>query len=292
MRGSISRRLAGFLSLLLIASTSIHSQTPGSFYWVNFHSPKDQDIVVWVTRSLAVEDFTAIREIGVMYDSALVVTSLRATPQSPPGDDSFNVWNVSLINHEVTPLIKGVDLRWLDFLRFSAGAPLEPTILYDNCRECAPNTYFTAFHYDVQRRQWEARWIQDGEGIPVWNTNHPAGIAWTQVYAVVTGGNGIAQVDTWNHFDFGRGRPVQDTIYRYDVDPFSGLDRTVMLSGKDADATKAQLCSAQDAVTGLARGQDSILCQVLLNSSYRRRPSTSPGGSQGQSAPPGHHVGH
>lgn len=241
------------------------SRQPGSFYWVDFHSPKDQSIVVWVTRALAVTDWTAIREIGVTYDSALVVTTKRATPQSLPDTDSFNVWNVSLINRMVTPILKGVNLRWLASLRFVAGEPLEPAVLYDNCRQCAANTYFTAFHYDIARRQWEARWVNGTNGIAVWNTEHPAGTDWTQVYAVMTGGNGIAQLVTWNHFAFGGNQPPEDSIFRYDVDPFSGLDRTAVVSGKQADAMKVALCGAQDAVTGLARGQDSDLCREVMH---------------------------
>lgn len=244
-------------------------QQPDAFHWVNFHSPKDQSIVVWVTRSLAVVDWTAIREIGVMYDSALVVTTKRATPESLPDTDSFDVWNVSLTDHMVTPLLKGVNLRWLAMLRMFASMPMEPAVLYDNCRQCAANTYFTTFHYNVATRRWEARWVNGGEGVAVWNTEHPAGMDWTQVYAVVTAGNGIAQLVTWNHFDYGPGKPPGDSIFRYDVDPFSGLDRTAVVSGKQLEATKVALCSAQDAVTGLARGQDSDLCSQVLHKPAR-----------------------
>lgn len=253
------------MAVLLVAPLPALSQQTGEFYWVNFHSPKDQSIVIWVTRSLAVENWTAICEIGVMYDAALVVTTDRPTPQSLPDSDSFNVWNVSLTSHLVTPVLKGVNLRWLASLRMFAGAPMEPAVLYDNCRQCAANTYFTTFHYDIVTRRWEARWVNGGETVAVWNTNHPAGMDWTQVYAVVTNGNGIAQLVTWNHFDFGKGKPPEDSIFRYDVDPFSGLDRTAVVGPREVEATKTTLCSAQDAVTGLARGQDSNLCREVLH---------------------------
>jgi len=276
MRGLLPLRLPGLAVLLFFFALPVFAQAPDSFYWVDFHSPKDQSVVVWVTRALAVESWTAIREIGVEYDAALVVTTLRATPQSLPGADTFNVWSVSLTNHLVTPLLHGVDLRWLDWLRFTRGAPLEPTVLYENCRNCSANTYFTAFYYDSTVHRWAARWIDGGEGVPVWNSTHPAGVDWTQVYAVMTGDNGVAQLVTWNHFDFGRQRPAQDTLYRYTVDPFSGLAQTVAVSGRPADAMKTRLCSAQNAVTGLARGQDSELCQELLHGPWRRRPATRP----------------
>lgn len=262
----VPRRIAALIAVLLAASIPAFSQQAGSFYWVDFHSPKDQSVIEWVKRSLTVADWTAIREIGVMYDAALVVTTNRATPESLPDSDSFNVWNVSLANHMVTPILKGTNLRWLASLRFFANAPMEPAILYDNCRQCAANTYFTSFHYDVATHRWEARWINGGEGVAVWNTNHPAGMAWTQVYAVAAAGNGVVQLITWNHFDYRAGREPTDTMFRYDVDPFSGLDRTAMITGRQAvGAMKVALCSAQDAVTGLARGQDSELCRQVLH---------------------------
>ncbi len=261
-----SWRIAVLLAVFLASVFPVFAQQPGSsFYWIDFHSPKDQSIVIWVTRALAVEDWTNIREIGVMYDSALVVTTRRPTPQSLPDADSFNVWNVSLTNHLVTPLLKGVNLRWLAMLRFFAGAPMEPAVLYDNCRQCAANTYFTAFHYDLATRRWEARWLNGENGVAVWNTSHPAGTDWTQVYAVMTGGNGIAQLVTWNHFGFGGNQPPEDSIYSYDVDPFSGLDRTAVVSGTQADAMKVALCNAQDAVSGLSGGQNSDLCRQVLH---------------------------
>ena len=70
-------------------------------------------MVAWVTKSLAVGDWTAIREIAVDYDAALVVTTNRTTPQSAPTADSFTIWTASLTDHTYAPLIRGVNLRWL-----------------------------------------------------------------------------------------------------------------------------------------------------------------------------------
>ena len=72
---------------------------PDAFRWIDFHSAKDQDVITWVTRSLTVENWSAIREIGVEYDAALVVTTTRPSPQSLPASDTFTVWSLSLTNH-------------------------------------------------------------------------------------------------------------------------------------------------------------------------------------------------
>ena len=89
MRVVFPRLFCGLIAAMLtVATPSFSQQDP--FRWMDFHSQKDQDIVVWVTRSLAVENWTAIREIGVQYDAALVVTTIgprrnrRPTPTPSP----------------------------------------------------------------------------------------------------------------------------------------------------------------------------------------------------------------
>ncbi len=231
-------------------------------------------------RSLEVEKWTAIREIGVVYDAALVVTTDRPGPQSSPGDDSFTVWNVSLTSHVVAPMLSGVKLRWFDWQHFQTNAPEELTILYDNCHDCAASTYFTAFISDIAHHMFVARWLAaDGQGVLVWNATGPSaasGIDWTQVYAVMAEPDGHAFLCTWNHFEYGKLRPPSNTLFRYDVDPQTGQERTVELTRQDADAMEMRLCRGQSSVQGLERGQDSQVCQQMLNEQPQRKPVTTP----------------
>jgi hypothetical protein len=276
------------IATLLPAATSLCAQQPDSFRWMDFHSQKDQDVVVWVAQSLAAKQWTAIREIGVEYDAALVVTTFRATPQAAANADTVTVWSVSLTNHSHAPLLTGVNLRWLDGMRFAKDAPLEPAAFYDNCGDCAADTYFTAFHYDLSQHGWAARWMRGGQAVPVWSANPPAGAAWTQVYAGFSEPDGRDSVSTWNHFEYGKHKPPEDFVYLYDLDPLNGLERTQQLSGKKAEAMKERLCRAQDAVPGLARGQDSPLCQQIVKPRPERKPvTTPPANNRGQSVPPG-----
>jgi hypothetical protein len=255
---------------------------------MDFHSQKDQDIIVWVTQALAAEKWTAIREIGVQYDAALVVTTLRATPESAPNEDAFSVWSVSLTNHSLTPLLKGFNLRWVGFMAFAEAESQEPGVLYDSCIECEQDTYFTAFHFDPSQHIWGARWMRGGQGAPVWSANPPAGVVWTQVYAGLAETNGRALVGTWNRFEYGDSKPPADFVYRYDLDPLSRLERTQLLSGKDAEAMKLRVCRAGEVLPGLARGQDSGLCQQLVNPRPERKPVTTPPvNNHGKSKPPG-----
>jgi hypothetical protein len=293
MRVVTSWLFYGLIAAMLAAATPLQAQqAPDSFRWIDFHSAQaqDQDVVVWVKRSLAAEKWTAIREIGVKYDAALVVTTLRPTPQSPPNSDTFTVWYASLTSHVVAPLLKGSNLRLLDWMPLADGRPQELGALYDDCNECAASTFFTAFYYDRPHHMWNTRWMRGGQGALAWTANPPAGVALTQVYAVLNELNGRQVLGTWSHFDYGRSRPAEDIVYRYDLDPYSRLERTQLLSGKEAGAMKQRLCGAQNAALdlGLARGQDSALCRQMVPHRSERRPvTTPPANNQGRSMPPG-----
>jgi hypothetical protein len=291
MRGVLFRTFLAVVLLVSALTAAPLQAQQDSFRWMDFHSAKDQDIIVWATRSMDPEKWTAIREIGVLYDAALVVTSQRANPQASPGADVFTIWSVSLTQHTAaTPLLKGVNLRWLDWMQFADSSTPELAILYDDCRECAATTYFTALHYDLSQHLWTARWIRGGQAVPVWSANAPDGVQLTRVYAILSQPNGRQLIGTWNHFDYGKQKPSEDFVYRYDLDPLSGLERTQLLSGKDADAMKQRLCSVQGADAELARGQDSALCQDTVHARPQRRPvTTPPANNQGRSTPPGAH---
>ena len=258
---------------------------------MDFHSQaqNEQDILAWVSRSMQPEKWTSIREIGVIYDAALVVTSTRSNPQASPTSDVFNIWSASLTSHAITPLLKGVNLRWIDWMQFSDIGPPELGAIYDDCGECAATTYFTAFFYDRSQHIWNARFIRGGQGAPVWSGTSPEGVNLTRVYAILAGPNGREMVGTWNHFDYGKQKPPEDFVFRYGLDPASGLEATQILSGKEAEAMEQRLCTFQG--TGnIARGQDSALCQQTVHPRAERRPTTTPPpNNQGRSVPPGAH---
>jgi hypothetical protein len=269
----VSRRILSALTAVILApALAAHAQSsPENFHWVDFHSPQDQDVVVWVNRSLDPEKWTAIREIGVEYDAALVVTSLRKTPQSPPSLDTFSVWSVSLTNHSVHALLQGANLRLLDWMLFAVGRPRDLAALYDDCNECDASTFFTAFYYDIPQHGWATRWMRGSQAILLSSASAGQGVTITQAYAVLADPNGHEVIGTWNHID-DKQKPSEDYVYEYDVDPLSGLERTQRLEGKSADAMKKRICSGADAVTGLARGQDAPQCQPGAKAQPPHRP--------------------
>lgn len=290
MRCFVRLRVIFWLIVLSALSPNLPAQAPASFRWIDFHSPADQDVVVWVTRALDTQKWTAIREIGVQYDAALVITTLRANSQSPGNADTFSIWSVSLSNRALTPILQGANLRFLDWMLFVPGSPRELAVLYDDCNNCDATTFFTAFYYDFRQHTWAARWMRSGKAVPVWAANPAPGITLTQVYALLADSNGRETLGTWNHLDYGSQKPAEDFLYRYDLDPATGIERTQLLFGKDAAGMKDRLCLAQNTVPGTSRGQDSSLCPQTQKAHPGRKPvTTPPANNKGRSIPPGTH---
>ena len=296
MRGTFPRLSFAALCLLIVsiparaqedaAAPEVSQQGP--FHWVDFHSDKDQPFIVWVQRALAAEKWSAIREIGVQYDAALVVTTERAAPDALPDADTFQLWSVNLTNHMRTALLKGVNLRWVDWMNLREGTPHEVAILYDDCRDCAATTYFTTFHYDFSQHILAPRWMRGGQAVPVWTSAAPPGVDLTQIYAILPQPDGQEFLATWSHYDYDKQKPAEDYIYRYDIDPFNAVERTQLVTNKDAETMKQRLCSAQASNSAVARGQASGLCDQLLHPRSERRPATTPpANAQGRSTPPG-----
>lgn len=288
---SIFRWALALFAAMAFAASPATAQAPDAFRWIDFHSPNDQDVVNWVTRALAAQKWTAIREIGLQYDQALVVTTYRNSSQSAPNHDSFSIWSVSMANRALTHIIDGTNLHLMDWLLLNVGQGRELGVLYDDCNDCEATTYFTTLHYDLRQHTWGARWLQGGgKTIPVWTTKAPLGVTQTQVFAVMAEDNGRETLATWNHLDYGKQKAAEDFVYRYDVDPQTDLERNGLLFGRDAANMKDHLCHGQNFVPGLSRGQDSTLCEepATQKARFERRPvTTPPANNQGQSRPPG-----
>src|SRR5579859_462660 len=108
---SILRCAVALIVAAASASSPSTAQAPDAFRWIDFHSPNDQDVVNWVERALATQRWTAIREIGLQYDQALVITTFRNSPQATPNHDAFSIWSVSMSNRALTHIIDGTNLR-------------------------------------------------------------------------------------------------------------------------------------------------------------------------------------
>jgi len=288
---------AGFLAFS--GDTASAQPTVEGFHWVDFHDPADAKYVTWVTKELTAEKWSAIREIGVQWDSAIVVTSLRATPQSPPPSDTYTVWAVALAKHSVQPLLHGASphiLNWTTFGGASSAVP-ELALMYDDCFGCdAPSTFFTTLYYSFTDHAWRARWMRGDQGAALWSAGLVAGVTRTQIYGLLTEPPGRDVLATWSHYDYGKDKPAEDYVFEYSVDPASGLEQTQRLSGDHAEQMEQRLCKADPgqidpSLAELAMGQGSEVCRQLAPANPKgrlmRRPATTPpANNHGQSLPP------
>jgi hypothetical protein len=281
----LKRSLVAFAATGFLAATQLCAQQPPeAFHWVNFHSDADSDVVNWVSHALENQPWTVIREIGVQYDAALVITAERKSKNAMPATDNFSLWSVSLTTHAATPLVTGANLHFVDWLRFTAGRTPEMALFYDDCEHCQATTFFTAVHYDGTTHEWVARWLHAGQAAPVWSSNTLADGSWTQLYGLFPRTDGSVALATWSHFDDTTHKPQSDFVYLYSVDLKSGIESSTLLSGKAVEQTKQRLCRPENLLPGLGRGQDTPLCQRLLKPDAH--PVTSPpSNNQGRATP-------
>jgi hypothetical protein len=304
------------LALLCFASAALPvSAQPGldAFHWADFHDAKDAPTVAWVTQALKAEKWTDIREIGVLWDAAIVVTTERKTPQSTPASDLYTVWSVSLAKRDAQPLFHGVGLRILNFTNFGGPYQQAPelALIYEDCYACdAPSTFFTTLYYNFTDHAWRARWMRGDQAAVLWSSGAVEGVKRSQVYAVLSEQPGRDILATWSHFDYGTAKPAEDAVFEYSVDPITRMEQIQGLSGKHAEEMEQRLCRASVEAAGsvqvdpalaqLARGQDSDLCHYLIEGKPSpksgpksvphpaHRPATSPPpNNQGKSTPPG-----
>jgi hypothetical protein len=285
--------------LTFSAAPALAQPALDAFHWIDFHDAKDAPTVAWVTQSLKAEKWSAIREIGVQWDSAVVLTSQRASPQSTPPSDTYTVWSVNLSKREVQPLLHGVSPRILNWTTFGGASQIVPELglVYDDCYGCdAPSTFFTTLFYNPADHAWRARWMRGDQAAALWSGGAVAGVARTQIYGLLTEPPGRDVLATWSHYDYGKAKPTEDFVYEYSVDPASGLEQTQRLSEPHAGVMEQRLCKANPgavdpALAELAAGQDSTLCRELVPKDAKGRPmrrptTTPPANNHGQSLPP------
>jgi hypothetical protein len=292
---------AAIASCLLLGAASLNAQPASeAFHWVDFRDAKDAPTVNWVTSALKAEKWTSIREIGAQWDAALVITSERKGPQAVPIADTYTIWNVSLAKHEAQPLLRGVNLRTLDWTTFAGTSVQIPElgIIYDDCYGCETvSTFFTTLYYDVKEHAWRARWVRGDQTAPLWTGGVVDGVGRTQVYGLLTEPTGRQILGTWSHFDYGKAKPAEDYVYQYSVDITTGMEQTQVLGPDHAQQMMQRLCKANPgqmnpALGVLARGQDSDLCQgrsaapVKSRSGRRSITTTPPANNRGKSTPP------
>jgi len=263
-RISVSGIVLGFLAL----SSCAAGQAPEGFHWVDFR--QETSTVSSVERALKSEQYTAIREVGVLNGFALVMTVQRDPSQSTPVGDVWRVYNLSMKTGSIQELLTGYNLEIKDWLSFQPQGSRDLGLLYLNCWECEPGNLFTAFHFET-RTGWRARWTNDKD------SNHPGitvgvtdvGDPYTnedvdQVFAVLAPREGVATLGTWYYAkDLTTGK-ITESVSKFFVDQATGQDKSIDLVGSRATSWKIRLCNPADSVSGLFAGQSSSACKRII----------------------------
>lgn len=258
-----------FVTLAFLCfSAVVTAQVPSGFEWTNLKTSRQ--ITTKVEQALKAEPYTAIREIGTQGGFALVFTVSREENMPTPDYDVWTVYSVSLTNLRFKKLLVGHKLEIKDWLRFSSGHGNDLGVTYLDCWECEPATLFTAFHFDGNKG-WTARWPNpkqpDMPGILLQVTD--VGDPYTdedvdQVFAVLTNREKeAAVVGIWYWSKDLKTGKVSSTTTKYFVDPVTGKERSLVLTGKEAASFQSTLCHPEGG-TLASGGQDSHSCKRTI----------------------------
>jgi hypothetical protein len=286
MIGSIGHRRAALKSawnvsivamMLLLGTCCVESasgQAMEGFSWTDLR--QDNERVAAVTKSLEGEKFTALREIAVVGDAALVITSTRANPTAKPEQDQYAVYGLDLKAPDQKPdlLVTGTHLQIRDWLRFIREGDTELVATYDDCSDCRATTFLTSFYVDEKSKKWRARWPREVAGAPLFSATPENAGETDQAYALMVGEDGRAILVTWSHFQQKNGTKGEDYLFEYDVDPASGRERVRPIYGADAPPLKVRLCKAEGEALGIAAGQDTASCTQLVKAAAPRTSSS------------------
>lgn len=246
----------GLLSCAVVATRPALGQVLDGFSWVDFKS--DTDTVAKVNHALAAQKYTALREIGVAGEHALVITTLRTNATAQPEKDVFTAWDVWLKYGVATQLLTGTQLKFVDWQKLYEYGQPELLATYTDCSDCQATTFLTSFYQDHKSRAWMARWPRERSAAPMYSTAQP-GVE--HVYALFMNVDQRVVLDTWAHYaQQKKASRGADYFFEYKIDSMSGQEMSRPVTGREADAMKLRLCKADGVVFGIAGGQDSSAC--------------------------------
>jgi hypothetical protein len=254
------RSLAAILLVLgLNGSLVLHAQVIDGFAWVDLKG--DAKTVDRVNYLLQGKSYTAIREIGLVKEQALVITSLRKDPITNPMNDSFTAYGVSLHDGSVEELLDGTNLKYVDWQKFYDYDTPELVATYDDCAQCKATTFLTAFYIDRKTRRWGARWRREVAGAPLYSADPTK----NYVYALFMNVDQKVVLDTWVSYpEQKKSSRGGEFLFEYRIDVPSDQGTSRPLSGRDVLPVKQRLCAGQSVVFGILGGQDSVACRELM----------------------------
>ncbi|AXC14369.1 hypothetical protein ACPOL_5113 [Acidisarcina polymorpha] len=250
----------------MLATSAVSAQVIDGFAWVDMKT--DAQTVAKVTTFLSAKPYTALREIGVIGQQALVIATLRKDPTANPGNDVFTAYGVSLKDGSVEELLSGTSLKYIDWQKFYDYDTPELLATYDDCAQCKATTFLTAFYIDRKTKRWGARWRRQIAGAPIYS----ADTAGDHVYALFMNVDQRVVLDTWTSYpEQKKSSRGGEYLFEYRIDPLSDQGTSRPVTGRDALPVKQRLCRGADVVFGIAGGQESAACKGFAGTGQRAR---------------------
>lgn len=272
--------------LSVLPTASAWAQAPSDFHWVDLE--KDDWNVGLIKKALQREHLTAIRDIGLIGDAALVFTADRAHPDGIPDNDTITVYSISLRALLPQKIVSGYRMSVIGWSKMIIDHRAELATTYVDCIQCEATTYFTTFYFDGKTDTWRARWMSNQHGVALSSSHVNEDYTIQPIYAMLTEQNGQDALVTWSHYQYSNSKKTDDYLYEYDVDPGTDLDRVQRFSGNEATSMKLRLCQVDPSWAYLHHGQDLPVCQALVqtaNRPTRRIVTTPPKQNEGRSQP-------
>jgi hypothetical protein len=261
--------------LLLLARLSL-ADVPAGFTWVNLES--DKATMTLVRHALQDDSISAIREVGVEDDFALVMTASREAGAPTTDYDRWSIYNISLTTGKSRVLVSGYGVKMLDWIGVAKD---ELAITYYDCWECEAATLFTTLHFK-KASGWTARWSNKtlDTAFP-----QPGAVALMadvgesdddsdveQVFAVVAQPNGGFAVGSWVRSHNSKSGKSDDDVERYSIDPNRKEDHVERLNGNAALSWERQICTESSILIQPSTGQHSKACRGAVRSEIPHRP--------------------
>ncbi len=271
----MKQRLTLLCSTVLLLSQFGRAQLPNGFSWVNIES--NRDTMARVRAALRDPSITAIREVGLRGNFALVMTASREVGAPTPDYDQWSIYNISLKTSTAQVLVFGNGVRLLDWFGTSND---ELAITYYDCWECEATAVFTTIRFEPgfgwracwQSKSKDVRFPQPGVVVRMTDVGDPYDDdELDQIFAVVAQPAGGFAVGSWAHSRNTKTGNIEDDVERYSFDKESGKDRIEKLSGTPAVAWERIICIESNVVAQPSFGQDSASCRRVLRNAANKK---------------------
>jgi len=264
---------AGALVVLALALPVAQCQEK-PFQWLDFK--RDTDLLAKVMSALRETEYTHVREVGLVGNHALAVTSTRPKDVTDFGFytdlDRYQAFAVDLENGKARQIWSGYDFEMAGEANFETSAVPDMLFRYKNCVECEPGTYLASFAFDSERTTWTLRRWDKEDAVLIDAALYEEPWQGEFAYAVTDlDGDGFDDIGAWIVERNTKTGISEEHLRLYTFKDGRELVTTPTLA--NALELKRKICAATSVVSG---GQDGKACVGVTRSSRTKSKTVKP----------------